>query len=125
MSLAKITREFLSKGREPVEPSDRIFPPVDVDNIRSDTTPQVKGQVDGEAGVPLQQATALTATELAILAEFERAQHIYLNTHDRMQSAYVTLLNPQYRVMFPFVLMRVVGSRQINSGAKVYLWERF
>ena len=93
LSLAKVTREFLSKGREPVEPSDRIFPPVDIDNIRNDTKPQIKGQEEGDAGIPFKQATALSATENAILAEFERVQHIYVNTHDRMQSAYVTRVN--------------------------------
>ena len=93
LSLAKVTREFLSKGREPVEPSDRIFPPVDIDNIRNDTKPQIKGQEEGDAGIPFKQATALSATENAILAEFERVQHIYINTHDRMQSAYVTRVN--------------------------------
>ena len=74
LSLAKVTREFLSKGREPVEPSDRIFPPVDIDNIRNDTKPQIKGQEEGDAGIPFKQATALSATENAILAEFERVQ---------------------------------------------------
>ena len=91
LSLAKVTE--ISIKRKAGWALWSHFPPVDIDNIRNDTKPQIKGQEEGDAGIPFKQATALSATENAILAEFERVQHIYVNTHDRMQSAYVTRVN--------------------------------
>ena len=90
MSLSSVVSDFLSKGREPVEPSDRIFPPIDLDGIRRDCKPEQRGAEDGAANLPSPEAKTLSAAENAILAELERTQQIYVNTHDRMQAAYLT-----------------------------------
>lgn len=90
MSLSSVVSDFLSKGREPVEPSDRIFPPADIDGIRRDCRPEQCGAEDGAANIPSPEAKTLSAAENAILAELERTQQIYVNTHDRMQAAYLT-----------------------------------
>ena len=90
MSLSSVVSDFLSKGREPIEPSARIFPPVDIEAIRRDCRPEQRGAEDGAANLPSPKAETLSATELAILAELERTKQIYVHTHDSQQTTYLT-----------------------------------
>ena len=69
MSLSSVVSDFLVKGREPVELSDQLFPPVDINGIRR-TCRQTSGAEDGAANLPNLTET-ISAAEGAILAELQ------------------------------------------------------
>ena len=90
MSLSSVVSDFLVKGREPVELSDQLFPPVDINGIRRTCRPDQCGAEDGAANLPNPKAETISAAEGAILAELQRTQQLYVNTHDRQQATYLT-----------------------------------
>lgn len=88
MSVREKVKSWLSENRDPTAIAAGVFPAIDLDFVRKKHRPKSQGEEDGANDLPASSATALSATEIGLIGEFQQYQQEYVQRFNQQQLAY-------------------------------------